>query len=82
MLTSKAAAYPSEDLSGAPTEGSLLAIPTNIRLGLKDLPWTNTLDYYYELSYIISRKSFITLRDGCFFLLSYLFDRFDLNLNF
>jgi hypothetical protein len=32
--------------SGAPLYGRLLASPTNIRLGLKGLPRTNTLAYY------------------------------------
>jgi len=30
-------------LSGAPLEGRLLALPTNNRLGWKDLPGANTL---------------------------------------
>ncbi len=32
-------------VSGAPLYGGLLAQPTNIRLGRKGLPWTNTLAY-------------------------------------
>jgi hypothetical protein len=42
MFASKAGA----DLSGAP---ELLALPTNIRLGWKDLPGTNTLIFYKNL---------------------------------
>jgi hypothetical protein len=33
-------------LSGAPLEGRLLALPTNIRLGWKSMPGTNALAYY------------------------------------
>ncbi len=34
------------EFSGAPLEGRLLASPTNIRLGWKSLPETNSLAYY------------------------------------
>jgi hypothetical protein len=33
-------------LSDAPLYGRLLALPTNVRLGWKDLPGTNALAYY------------------------------------
>jgi hypothetical protein len=33
-------------LSGAPLKGRLLTLPTNIRLGWKDLTGTNALAYY------------------------------------
>ncbi len=33
-------------LSGAPLQGRLLTLPTNLRLGLKGLPGTNILAYY------------------------------------
>jgi hypothetical protein len=36
-------------LSSAPLKGRSLALPTNIRLGWKSLPWTNTLTYYENL---------------------------------
>ncbi len=35
-----------KQLSGAPLEGRPLALPTNIRLGWRDLPGTKTLAYY------------------------------------
>jgi hypothetical protein len=38
MFASKAGAYLAETLSGAPSWDRLLALPTNIRLGLKGLP--------------------------------------------
>jgi len=41
MFAGKVGAYPSESLQGRP-----LALPTNIRLGWKGLPRTNTLAYY------------------------------------
>ncbi len=47
-------------LSGAPLKGWLLALPTNNRLGWKDLPEANTLPYY-ENSKLTAVKSFITL---------------------
>ena len=47
-------AYPRvEHLKGVPVQGSLLALPTNIRPGRKSLPGTNTLTHY--------EKSFITI---------------------
>jgi hypothetical protein len=55
----KAGAYPS-DLSGAPLLGRFQALPTNIRLGWKSLPGTNTLADYKHLS-ITPVKSFMTL---------------------
>jgi hypothetical protein len=36
-------------LSGAALWGRLLALPTNIRLGWKGLPGTNTLAYFKNL---------------------------------
>ncbi len=50
-------------LSGAPLYGKLLALPTNVRLGWKSLPRTNTLAYYKSLE-ITAVKSFITLAPG------------------
>ncbi len=49
--------------SGPPLLGKLLALPTNIILGWKSLPGTNTLAQY-ENSYITAVKSFITLSPG------------------
>jgi hypothetical protein len=47
-------------LSGAPLEGSPLALPTNDRLGWNGLPGTNTLAYYKK-QYNTAVKSFIGL---------------------
>jgi len=47
-------------LSGAPLCGSLPALASNITLGWKDLPETNTLTYY-ENPKIKDRRRFITL---------------------
>ncbi len=41
MFAGKAGAYPSAPLQDRP-----LALPTNIRLGCRGLPGTNTLAYY------------------------------------
>jgi hypothetical protein len=49
-----------EQVKDAPLDGRLLALPTNIRLGKKGLPVTNTLAYY-EHSNITYEISFITL---------------------
>ncbi len=49
MFVGKASSLP---YSGAPE--------TNIKLDLKGLPWTNTLAYY-DHSYLMDIKSFITL---------------------
>ena len=49
-------------LSGA-THRQALAFPSDIRLGWKGLPGTNSLAYY-ERSYLTAVKSFITLRPG------------------
>jgi hypothetical protein len=38
-----------KNLLGAPLYGSLLAWPTNIRLGWKGFPGTNALAYYEKL---------------------------------
>jgi hypothetical protein len=46
---------PLKNLSGAPLEGRLLALPTNNRLGWIGLPWTNTLAYY-EILKIMEKK--------------------------
>ncbi len=54
MFAGKAGAYPSE----APFR--LLASPTNIRLGWKGMPGTNTLAYYGKAS-LTAVKRFITL---------------------
>ncbi len=50
-------------LLAAPIPGRLVTLPTNIRLGWKDLPGTSTLAYY-ELSQITVIKSFKTLGPG------------------
>jgi hypothetical protein len=52
-----------EHLKEAPLYVRLLALPTNIRLGWKGLPGTNTLAYY-EYSYITDVKVFIILGPG------------------
>jgi len=49
MLVGKAGAYPSEATSGATLKDRLLASPTNIRLGCKGLPETNTLIFLVKL---------------------------------
>ncbi len=61
MFVNEAEAYLSETvlLKRIP-----LALPTNIRLGWKALPGTNTLAYYIH-SVITDVKSFIRLRPGC-----------------
>ncbi len=64
MFVGKASAY----LSGTPFRyptlgGRLLVLPTNIRIGWKGLPRTNTLAYY-EHSLIACVKSFITMGPG------------------
>ncbi len=60
MFAGKAGAYPSE---GASLLGRLLASPTNLRLGWKGLPRTNTLAYYESLK-ITTVKSFIVQGPG------------------
>ncbi len=40
-------------LSGVPLHGRPLALPTNIRLGWKGLPGTNTVNYVRKKFYII-----------------------------
>jgi len=45
MFVSKVRVYPVKHLLGAPFYGRLLALPTDIRLGWKCLPGTNTLAY-------------------------------------
>ncbi len=49
--------------SVVPLYGRLLVSPTNIRLGWKSLPGTNTLASYKN-PYITAVKSFITLAPG------------------
>jgi hypothetical protein len=46
MFPSKAKAYPIEALFRFSTQGKLLASPTNIKLGWKSLPRTNTQAYF------------------------------------
>ncbi len=46
MFAGRVRAYPSEHLSGAMFKGRLLALHTNIILGWKSLPGTNTVGYY------------------------------------
>jgi hypothetical protein len=48
---------------GAPLQGRLLALPTNIRLGWKGLPGTNALAYF-ENSELTAVRSFKTLAPG------------------
>ncbi len=45
MFVSKAEPTQEEGLLGAPHLGRLIASPTSIRLGWKDLSWRNTLAY-------------------------------------
>jgi hypothetical protein len=47
-------------LSGVPFYGRLPTLPSNIRIGWKDLPGTNPLAYYKNLQ-LTTIKSFITL---------------------
>jgi hypothetical protein len=63
MSAGEAGAYPSEAPFRCSTLGSLLALPTNIRLGWKGLPGTNALAYYKN-SGCTAVKSFITLTQG------------------
>jgi hypothetical protein len=46
MFAGEAEAYPSEALSAASFKSRLQALPTNIRLDMKGLPWTNSVAYY------------------------------------
>jgi len=47
MFAGKARILPEwRNLPGVPLKGRFLALPTNIRLGWKGLPGTNTLAYY------------------------------------
>jgi hypothetical protein len=52
-------------VKGSSLYGRLLALTTNIRLGLKGLLGTNTLAYY-EHSLIMDAKCFITFGQGDF----------------
>ena len=52
-----------KQLSGTPLKGRLPALPTNIKLGCKGLPGTNTLAYY-ENPFITAVKIFIRLDPG------------------
>ncbi len=62
MFASEARAYTSEALFGCSTLGQVLALPTNIRLGCKNLPGTNTLGF--SNSNTAEIKSFIKLGTG------------------
>jgi hypothetical protein len=53
-------------LSVATLWGRLLASPTNIRLGWKGMPGTNTLAYYKNLQ-ITAVKSFISSGPWCYY---------------
>jgi hypothetical protein len=44
-------------LSGAQLLGRLLGLPTNIRLGWKSLPGTNTLAYYIHGQITVVKKA-------------------------
>ncbi len=59
MFAGKARAYPSEAASGAPLYGRPLALPTNIRLGGRGLPGTNTVNYSREKYYTIGPSGLI-----------------------
>jgi hypothetical protein len=59
MFASKAGAYPSVPTSYNLLIGQAPALPTNIRLGCKSLPGTNTLAYCKNLW--ITEKSIKTL---------------------
>ncbi len=52
MFAGSDGAYPSE--AGAPLLVRLLAFPTNIRLGWKGLPETNSLAYYEKFVNYVS----------------------------
>ncbi len=54
-----------ELMKGASLELAL-ALPTNIRLGWKGFPWTNTL-VYYKNPLIMAVKSFIALTPGMYY---------------
>ncbi len=60
MFPSETGTSPSEVLSGALLQGRLLALFTNIRLGLKGMPGTSTLAYFPGAT-ATEKKSFITL---------------------
>jgi hypothetical protein len=47
MFAVKVGAYPRE----APLRCSTIALPANIRLSWKGLPWTNVLAYYEVITY-------------------------------
>jgi hypothetical protein len=64
MLVDKAKSLTREKhISGAPLKSRLLALRTNIRLGWKSLPGSNTLAYN-EKSLIVDKKSLIILKPG------------------
>ncbi len=66
IFVSKAGAYRGrtpEHLKGASPQGRLLAFPTDIRLGWKGLPATNTVAYQEHL-YVTAVKCFITSAGG------------------
>ncbi len=52
MFDRKVRAY----LSDAPLLGMLLALPTNIRPGWKNLPGTNTLAYYIKVVQYLAQE--------------------------
>jgi hypothetical protein len=62
MFVGKAGAYPIEGPFKCSILGltSLVALPTNNRLGWKGLPGTNS-QAYYENSHLTVLKSFLTL---------------------
>jgi len=58
-----AGAYPPKAPFRCSTLGKAPALPSNVRLGWKNLPGTNALAYY-EKAYLTALKSFITLSTG------------------
>jgi len=67
MFAGKAGAYPNDTPLDSPLEGSFLTLPTNIRLGWKILPGTNTLAYLKKLL-IMGVKCFISSSPGVYVL--------------
>ncbi len=51
-----------KDLSDTPHQGSLLALPTNVRQGWKSLPGTNTLAYWFH-SQVTKKINYVIMID-------------------
>ncbi len=65
MFADKAGAYLSEALSSTPIKGRLLASTTNIRLGWKGLPETNTLLLRKSINYGRNKFYYTDPRSAC-----------------